>query len=223
MTQKGLNQRFAELDAERKRSWTPEAYARNAGQREALVKAYAPENHAQAGDRIAPFTLIDAEGKPLTDRHLLATGPAVLIFFRFGGCPACNIALPYYNETLWPALRKAGIPLVAVSPQTPVDPGPAERHRLGFPIASDPGYALGRALGITFLPEEQPKIAPGDAWIGATLGTDSYELPQPTVVVLNRDGTIRFIDVSPDWLIRTESTEILAQLPEADIAGDEAA
>ena len=58
-------------------------------------------------------------------------------------------------------------------------------------------------------------IAPGEAWIGATLGTSSYEIDQPAVLVLNTDHTIRFIDVSPDWLIRTDADVILAHLPEA--------
>ena len=179
-----------------------------------LVERHDPAKHAKAGDRLEPFTLVDSEGHDLTSDTLLAKGPAVLFFFRYGGCPACNIALPYYNQTLWPRLKAAGIPLVGISPQTPVDRGPIERHGLDYTLASDTGYALGRALGITFLPDEQPAVKPGEAWIGATLGTDSYELAQPTVVVLDQDRTIRFIDVSPDWLVRTEADAILAQLPE---------
>jgi len=214
MTQAGLNDQFAALHAERERSWAPEQLARNVATRAKLVERYDPASHAKAGDRLEPFTLVDAEGNDLTSDTLLAKGPAVLFFFRYGGCPACNIALPYYNQTLWPRLKAAGIPLVGISPQTPVDRGPIERHGLDYTLASDAGYALGRALGVTFLPDEQPAVKPGEAWIGATLGTDSYELAQPTVVVLDQDRTIRFIDVSPDWLVRTEADAILAQLPE---------
>ncbi|MFT3965027.1 MAG: peroxiredoxin-like family protein [Sphingobium sp.] len=214
MTQAGLNEQFAALHAERERTWSPEQLAKNVGTRAKLVERYDPAAHAQVGDKVAPFTLIDADGAPLMSEALLANGPAVLFFFRFGGCPACNIALPYYNEALWPRLKKAGIPLVGISPQTPVDRGPIERHGLDYTLASDTGYALGRALGITFLPEEQPEVKPGQDWIGKTLGTNSYELAQPTVLILEQDHSIRFIDVSPDWLVRTEADTILAKLPE---------
>jgi peroxiredoxin len=214
MTTKTLTQRFADLQAERDRTWQPEQLARNAGQRRALVERHAAEVYPQPGDAAPDFTVIDQDGKALTRDDLIANGPAVLVFFRFGGCPACNLALPYYNETLWPALREAGIPLVAISAQTPVDRGIIDRHGLGFPVASDPGYALGRALNITFLPEDRPEPAPGADWIGAKLGTNSYEIDQPAVLVINADGTIRWLDVSPDWLARTESDAILAQLPE---------
>lgn len=214
MTYKTLGERYAELQAERERTWQPEQLARNAAQRQVLVERHAGKTLPQPGDTVAPFTVIDQDGGTLTRDGLTANGPAVLVFFRFAGCPACNLALPYYNETLWPALQQAGVPLVAVSAQNPVDHGIIDRHGLGFPVAADPDYALGRALGITFLPEDQPKVAPAESWIGATLGTDSYEIDQPAVLILDRGGKVRWFDVSPDWLQRTESDAILAQLPE---------
>ncbi|MET0241153.1 MAG: peroxiredoxin-like family protein [Sphingobium sp.] len=214
----GLNEQFAALHAEREKSWPAAQLAKNVATRQRLVDKYDPAAHAQVGDKVAPFSLIDADGKTLTSDALLANGPAVLFFYRFGGCPACNIALPYYDESLWPRLKAAGIPLVGISPQTPVDRGPIERHSLDYTLASDTDYALGRALGITFLPEEQPVVPEGESWIGATLGTNSYELAQPTIVVLEQDRTIRFIDVSPDWLIRTEADAILAHLPEVKVS-----
>ena len=209
-----LAARFAELQAERERTWAPEQLERNAAQRRILVERDDPASRPAKGDRIAPFTLVDADGKPVESAELLAKGLAVLVFFRFGGCPACNIALPYYNETLYPALAAADIPLLAISAQIPVDRGPTERHGLRFATYADPDYALGRALNLTFLPEDRPEVAPGQPWIGATLGTDSYEIDRPAVVVVDADHVIRFIDVSPDWLVRTESEVVLAHLPE---------
>lgn len=215
MTAKTLAERFADLQAERERTWTPSQLEKNASQRRVLVERDDPASRPAAGDRVAPFTLIDADGAAVSSEALIGAGPAVLVFFRFGGCPACNIALPYYDETLYPALEAAGIPLLAVSAQIPVDRDPTLRHGLRFATYADPGYALARALNISFLPDDQPAVAPGAAWIGATLGTDSYEIDRPAVVVLEADHTIRFIDVSPDWLARTESDAILAHLPEA--------
>jgi peroxiredoxin len=211
---KTLGERYAELQAERERTWKPEQLARNAGQRRVLVERHAAKTYPRPGETVAPFTVVDQDGQELTRDTLTANGPAVLIFFRFAGCPACNLALPYYNQTLLPRLRQAGIPLVAVSAQNPVDRGIFDRHGLNFPVAGDPGYALARTLGITFLPEDQPQVTPGESWIGATLGTNSYEIDQPAVLILDRGGKVRWLEVSPDWLDRTESDAILAQLPE---------
>lgn len=212
---KSLKDRFAELQAERDRTWSADQLARNADQRRLLKERHDPAAHPQVGDRIPSFTIIDAQGRELTRDALLSQGPLVILFFRFGGCPACNVALPYYNETLWPKLQALGVGLVAVSAQVPVDPVLAQRHDLGFPVASDPEYALARHLGITFFPDDQP-TPPADAnWIGATLGTFSYEIDQPAAFVLDAEGRVLFLDVSPDWLDRTESETILAALEAA--------
>jgi peroxiredoxin len=214
MSNPSLRERFAELQAERERTWTLEQLERNAHQRRILVERHAALAQLKPGTTLAPFALIDQDGVRLTSEALTASGPAVLVFFRFGGCPACNLALPHYNRTLWPQLRKAGIPMVAVSAQLPVDLSIIERHALGFIVAGDPDYALTRSLGITFLPEEQPAVVPGEDWIGAKLGTNSYEIAQPAVLILDQGNVVRWFDVSPDWLIRSESDTILAQLSE---------
>ncbi|WP_408586003.1 peroxiredoxin-like family protein [Novosphingobium sp.] len=214
MSTRSLAAQFTQLQAERERSWPKEQLEKNAAQRRVLVERFDPTCRPGAGDKLAPFTLVDADGQAVSSEALLAKGPVVLVFFRFGGCPACNIALPYYNETLEPVLSAVGIPLLAVSAQVPVDKGPTERHGLRFPTFSDPDYALGRTLALTFLPEDQPEVQPGQPWIGATLGTQSYEITEPAVVILESDHTIRFIEASPDWLVRTEAETVLAQLPE---------
>lgn len=212
MTVKSLAERFAQLQAEREQSWSAAQLERNAAQRRLLTERDDPQGRPVAGDRLAPFELIDAGGRTAASSDLLADGPVALVFFRFGGCPACNIALPYYDQALRAPLAEAGITLLAVSAQIPVDPGPTERHGLRFPTYGDPHYALSRRLGLTFFPEDQPAVQPGEAWIGAILGTGSYELTKPAVVVIDPDHLIRFIDVSPDWLSRTEAGTVLGAL-----------
>ncbi|MFD0848671.1 peroxiredoxin-like family protein [Sphingosinicella xenopeptidilytica] len=212
MTTESLNAQFAALHAQREKEWPPEQLQRNIAQREALVRKYDPTRHIQPGDVLEPFELIEPDGALLTRDALLADGPAVLIFFRYSGCPACNLALPYYDRQLWPALKASGVRLVAISPQVPERLDIGTRHDLGFTIASDPDNRLGRHLGITFEPEDKLPVKPGDNWIGAATGTGTWELPQPTVLVLDQRGKVIFIEVSPDWLARTEADTILAAL-----------
>jgi len=218
MTTQSLKTGYAALQAERDRDWSPEQLRANAATRATLVAKYDPRNHAQPGEQIDDFTLIGEAGETIRRDDLIANGPAVLIFYRFGGCPACNVALPQYDRLLYPALERAGIPLVAVSPQTPVDPALRARHGLRLTLASDPNNRLGDALGITFEPGDKPAIQSGQSWIGATTGTGTWVLPQPTVLILDGDGSIRFVAVSPDWMDRPEPETILTALPEASVA-----
>lgn len=214
-----LNAQFRALHAERERSWDTEKLRRNIDQRRALVAAFDPEKTLRVGDRIEPFELLDVTGATLTLDRLLARGPAVLVFFRFAGCPACNLALPYYHSTLWPHLTELGIPLVAISPQVPERLGEIRsRHGLGFHVASDPDNRLGRRFGITFEPEERPEPAAGEPWIGELTGTGTWELPQPAAIVIDPDRIARFVSISPDWLVRTETPEILAAVRRLGVA-----
>lgn len=214
MTQ-SLTAQFEALHAEREKSWNPERLRRNIEQRRALVKAFDPATTVKAGDRIAPFSLELSSGGIVSSAALTAKGPVALVFFRFAGCPACNIALPHYERTLQPALEALGIRLVAVSPHlSETGLGAiAAQHSLSFPVAADRGNQLGRQLGITFIPDDSPPAPSDDAgWIGALTGTGTWELPKPAIVIMGSDHIVRFADVSPDWLKRTESETVIAAL-----------
>ena len=45
--------------------------------------------------------------------------------------------------------------------------------------------------------------------LGAELGTGSWELPMPTIVVIDANRVVRFADVHPDWLVRTEADVVI--------------
>jgi peroxiredoxin len=213
MSQDSLAKQLADLHAERLRTWDPAALKINIDQRATLVEQADPSAWIKAGDHVEPFTLLDVEGGELTLKGLTARGPAVLVFFRFAGCPACNIALPYYERALQPTLKALGVPLVAVSPQVPERLGEIRiRHGLSFKVATDPGNALGRRFGILYTADEASQAAQRakGGSIGETTGTGTWDLPQPTVVVIGPDQIVRFADVSPDWLVRTEAEPVIA-------------
>ena len=212
------------LHAERVATWDPKALQVNIDQRRRLVDTAAPSAWVKAGDESPDFSLPEVDGGEVTLASLTANGPAVLIFFRFAGCPACNIALPYYARNLWPELKALGASLVAVSPQVPERLVEIKRrHGLDFQVASDLGNVLGRHFGILYEFDDASKAAAAakGAFIGDTTGTGTWELPQPAVVIIDRDGAIAYADVSPDWLVRTEAEPILAAVRElALVAAD---
>ncbi|MDR3507358.1 MAG: peroxiredoxin-like family protein [Caulobacteraceae bacterium] len=207
-----VRQILGALHAERLKTMDPAALKINIDQRATLVATADRAGFVKAGDLAAPFTLPEVDGGQLELDALLAKGPVVLIFFRFAGCPACNLALPYYQRNLAPALKDPGATLIAVSPQVPerlVDI--KRRHDFDFAVASDLGNALGRRFGILYSFDEASKaaaIARGSS-IGEVTGAGTWELPMPTVVVIGQDRRVRFADVSPDWMVRTEAEPVI--------------
>ncbi len=224
MAMVSLSEQFRQLEAERERNWSPEALRVNREQRRRLVAGLGDRRRVQVGDLVGPATLIDVVEGAVELGSLHAEKPLVLIFFRFAGCPACNIALPHYERELAPGLPARGARLVAVSPQLPGRLAEIrDRHALSFAVATDPGNALATRLGVTYEYDDASRTAAIAAGrpIGDVTGTGTWELPMPSVLVIDREGIVRFADISPDWMDRTEASSILAALDaiaDADIS-----
>jgi peroxiredoxin len=204
---------LAELHAYRVAHMAPEALQANIDQRQHLEETADPGAWVKPGDVIEPFALPEVLGGTVDLAELLAVGPVVLLFFRFANCPACNISLRHYQQELYPALADLGATLVAISPQVP-EKLAAIRNRFGFlfPVASDSDYRLTRSLGITFTAsaQQQQRDRAKGGGLAAELGTGQWELPYPTIVVLDQQRVVTFTDVHPDWLVRTEAAAVIA-------------
>jgi len=182
---------------------------------EGFLREGVPAGAIAAGDSLESFTLDDANGIPITLDQLVAEGPAVFVFYRGGWCPYCNLALRTYQRELLPELDRFGSRLVAISPQSPDQSlSTAEKAELDFMVLSDPASRLARRIGISFQQSEdvleaQRKLGLDLAQVNAE---GSIELPRPTVLIVDQDHTVRFVDVQPDYTARTEVADILRAL-----------
>ncbi len=176
-----------------------------------------PTDAVAAGDLLEDFTLSDATGKDVSLSQLVADGPAVLVFYRGGWCPYCNLALHHYQAELVPQLSRFNARMVAISPQTPDESlSTAEKHALQFPVLSDAGARVARRLHVTFQPaldflEAQRALGLDIREANAEGAT---ELPMPTVLVVDRNRVVRFADAHPDYTSRTEVQAIISALAE---------
>jgi peroxiredoxin len=169
----------------------------------------------KVGDTLASFTLRNAVGEPVSLDDLVATGPVVLVFYRGGWCPYCNLALRTYQRELLPQLDARGATLAAISPQTPDQSlSTAEKAALNFEVLSDPGSRLADRIGIAF--EQAEEVLAAQRKLGLDLvqvnEEGSTELPMPTVLIVDPDRTVRFVEVHPDYTTRTEVADIIAAL-----------
>jgi peroxiredoxin len=177
-----------------------------------LAAAGLPAGTAQPGDRMPDGELLGGAGKPTTLAETLGAGPAVIVFYRGGWCPYCNIALRTYQAQLVPALAERGVPLVAISPQTPDGSlSTRETKELTFTVLSDPGNQIAGQLGILTAPSEGARAAQLQLGLDLTqVNADgTTTLPMPTVVIADAAGVIRWIDVHRDYTTRTEPDQIL--------------
>jgi peroxiredoxin len=174
-----------------------------------------PAESIKAGDALSQFTLNDANRTPTSLNQLVEHGPAVIVFYRGGWCPYCNLALRTYQHELLPQLNRFGARLVAISPQTPDESlSTAERAALEFTVLSDPGARLADHIGIAF--EQADDVLAAQRELGLDLAKVNAEgavrLPRPTVLIVDQNRIVRFVDVQPDYTARTEAADIVAAL-----------
>lgn len=174
-----------------------------------------PSDTIKVGDRLESFTLDDPTGAPVSLDQILETGPAVIVFYRGGWCPYCNLALRTYQHELLPQLGHFRAQLVAVSPQTPDESlSTVEKAALEFTVLSDPDSRLAQRIGIAF--QQADEVLAAQRELGLDLAhvnaEGSTRLPRPTVLIVDRDGVVRFVDVQPDYTERTEVADIVAAL-----------
>jgi peroxiredoxin len=180
-----------------------------------LLDQGVPGSTVAVGDILESFGLSDATGAAVTLDELVESGPAVIVFYRGGWCPYCNLALRTYEKELLPELAAFGARLVAISPQSPDQSlSTIEKAGLDFTVLSDPGNRVARKIGIVF--QQSDDVIEAQRQLGLDLAQvnaeGSTELPRPTVLIADRDRTVRFVDVQPDYTARTEVADILAAL-----------
>lgn len=166
----------------------------------------------QRGDKAPDLTLPDALNQPVRLSTLWQQGPLVLIFYRGGWCPYCNLELRAWQQRL-PTLQHMGAQLVAVSPQTPDNSlSTAQKNELAFPVLSDSALQAASAFGVAF--EMPPELIELYSRVGNDLpvlnGNGRWVLPVPATYLIDRDGRIAFAQVDADYRERAEPEEVLA-------------
>jgi peroxiredoxin len=182
---------------------------------QAALATFEPVGVIAPGTVLGDAELIDAHGAGITLSAALGGHRAVLVLYRGVWCPYCNIALNAYQSELLEELTQRQVLLVAVSPQAPDGSlSMQEKNALGFPVLSDPGNTLAGQMGVLTAPSPEARAAQLELGLDleAVNADGTTSLPMPTVVILDADLTVRWIDVHPDYTTRSEPDAILAAL-----------
>ena len=169
----------------------------------------------KAGDSAPDFILPDAQGNPVRLYSLLREGRVVVVFYRGGWCPYCNLHLPGFQRCL-AQIRELGGQVVAISPQLPDNSlSTQEKNELAFPVLSDVGNKIARKFGVVF------KLSKGLLDLYRTFGhaledangaSGKGELPVPGTFLIDRNGTIRLVHVDVDYTRRLDPDDVIAAL-----------
>lgn len=164
------------------------------------------------GAQIPDVTLRNVNGKDVNLRALVGEKPTILVFYRGGWCPYCNVQLSALGQKE-AELKQLGYQIVAVSPDRPDElKKSVEKNKIGYRLLSDSGAEAIRAFGLAFRVDDATveKYRGYGIDLEKSSGAAHHLLPVPAVYVLNQKGVAQFSYVNPDYKMRLHPAVLMA-------------
>ena len=185
-----------------------------------LLAADVPNDAAQVhpllpGTNAPAFKATNAYGDTFDFDPENLDRPAILIFYRGGWCPYCNV--------YWAELRKVEAELLAMdldvmflsadSPAVLAEAVTDETDRPGYQLLSDGSSEIAQAFGIAFRASDKTYnryIEMELVDLEKASGYDHHNLPVPAVFIIGADGIVAFQYVNPNYKVRLAPQVLLA-------------
>lgn len=167
----------------------------------------ADDGGANVGANARPLTVgatapdaevVNLDGKKMKLSEALGGKKSVLVFYRGGWCPFCNVHLADLgrNEK---EVRRRGYQIIAVSPESTQDQRlTKKRDGVGYTLLSDPNADAMGKFGVAYKLEGGPD------------GTRT--LPVPSLYVIDEKGKIVYAHSDTNYSVRMTGAQLLSVL-----------
>lgn len=171
------------------------------------------EKAKNTGDTAPDFTLPDPAGKNIQLSAILKDGPVVLVWYRGGWCPYCNIHLHEMQRVL-PAIKAAGGNIIAISPELPDNSlDTKQKDALDFYVLSDVGNKVAEDFGVVYtLPDNIAEAYQNAFGLNEHNGDKSNTLPLSASYVIDTNGKITYAFIDADYRNRAEADTLLEEV-----------
>jgi peroxiredoxin len=163
------------------------------------------------GERAPTAELRRVDGQAVEMAELYRRQPTMLVFYRGGWCPYCNVQLGHLAEAEG-ELVEMGYQVLAISPDRPevLREGAGEQER-GYELLSDSEMALAQAFGVAFRVDDQTieQYRGFGIDLEQASGRDHHLLPVPAVYIIDTEGMIRYAHWDADYKERLEPDELI--------------
>lgn len=164
------------------------------------------------GSRVPDVALRTVEGQPTSLSKQVGGSPAILVFYRGGWCPYCNLQLSELR-LIEDQAKALGYQMIAISPDRPEELSKSlDKNDLSYTLLSDSKADALRAFGIGFRVDDATvaKYKVYGIDLEAASGASHRALPVPSVFIVDGEGTLQFGYTHPDYTVRIPGDVILA-------------
>ena len=161
------------------------------------------------GETLPNANFQNVEGETVQLKAILEEKPTILVFYRGGWCPYCNVQLSGLVE-IEEDILELGYQIVAISPDDyKTLQSTIENNSTKYKLLSDPNGEFIQEIGIAFRTSSSLKeyiIAKGQK------GETSSVMPAPTVMIVDKKGVIKFEYINPNYKERIGGDMLLSVL-----------
>ncbi|CAN5472359.1 peroxiredoxin-like family protein [soil metagenome] len=165
----------------------------------------------RTGESIPSLTLKNINGEDTDLSELISQKPTVLIFYRGGWCPYCNLQLSGLQK-IESDLTALGYQIVAISADKPEKiKETITKDILTYTILSDNNSVASTAFGLAFKVDDNTveKYKGYKIDLDEASGNNNHILPVPAVYLIDTNGKIKFDYYNPDYKTRLDTEELL--------------
>jgi peroxiredoxin len=176
------------------------------------VKATGIERSAkQVGDIAPDADLTGWNGENVKLSEAWKEGPVVLMWYRGGWCPYCNVQLREMQKRI-ADIEGAGAKLVVLTPELPEKAKEtADANDLTLTVLHDKDSHVAKQYGILFdLPKSIIPTYRDNLKLGSYNGNDKMQLPLAATYVIDRSGKITYAFLEADYTKRAEPDDVIA-------------
>jgi len=172
------------------------------------------ESGLKAGDAVKDFSVATHQGQPVSLSQLLQDAPILVIFYRGGWCPYCNVQIRALSQA-WPEFQSRGVTPVLISADKADASAMAKAtYEIPFPVLSDPELKAHEAFDVVV--EIDDTTAKKYRTYGIVLedwsGQDHHKIAAPGIFLLDKSGKVQWAHVSQDYRTRPSVAQLLAML-----------
>lgn len=163
------------------------------------------------GATVPGFAVHSFDGRPVSWDELVERGPLLVVFYRGGWCPYCNVQIRQLTEA-YAQFEERGILPVLVS----VDKADASSlvqnaYEIPFPVLSDPDLHAHEAFGVTMQvdAETAARYSSMGLDLNAWSGREDHRIAVPAAFFVDSNGIVRWAHSARDYRVRPSPKQLL--------------
>lgn len=166
------------------------------------------------GSKVPAFSVTTHDGKPFALSDLLKIGDTLVVFYRGGWCPYCNIQVRQLTQA-WPEFRKRNITPILISvDKTDAATLSQRSYEIPFPVLSDPDLKAHTAFNVIMDVDDATyeRYKSYGIDLEQWSGKNHHKIAVSSAYIIGSDGLVKWVHTSLDYKTRPSIAQFLAVL-----------